>query len=86
VVVLTEAPLAEAIKVDEYCHAHGIAFIKVLKAMGAPLGALRWLHRSWFWQRGPALQRPAAARWEALRAKKQIAQWPNAEAADSLAK
>jgi ubiquitin-activating enzyme E1 len=28
VVVLTEAPLAEAIKVDEYCHAHGIAFIK----------------------------------------------------------
>lgn len=28
VVVLTEAPLAEAIRVDEYCHAHGIAFIK----------------------------------------------------------
>ena len=29
VVVLTDTPLAEAVRTDEFCHAHGIALIKV---------------------------------------------------------
>jgi 6-phosphogluconate dehydrogenase len=29
VVVLTETSLAESIRIDDFCHANGIAFIKV---------------------------------------------------------
>jgi hypothetical protein len=38
VVVATELPLAESIRVDEWCHSNGVAFIKVG----------RW----WWWYQG----------------------------------